>query len=297
MYYLIRPIAITDAALQAHSLPEADHPEWLAATSYSLGQRVMRANTHRVYENLTAGASASLPEATPSRWLDLGPTNRWAAFDRAVGTATTATGQLSFTLAPGNRFDSLALLDVLATSATVTVTSGGSVIFTRTTQLTRSVEPIVDYLSYWQAEFMSTKTLLINDIAPFYANALITITLTGAAISLGTCVVGRQFVVGETRRGLSAGISDYSRKEVDQFGVADFQEGAFSKRLEAAVLCPNSRVDAVFDMLTSYRATPIVCVAARGYSSTVTYGMPKTWGTVFEYAQDSLINLYIEGLT
>ena len=46
---LIEPFKITDAKLTAHSVPENDHPVWSAATSYAIGNRVIRAQTHRIY--------------------------------------------------------------------------------------------------------------------------------------------------------------------------------------------------------------------------------------------------------
>ena len=35
----IRPTAINDARLTSSTVPEADHPAWDAATSYTVGQR------------------------------------------------------------------------------------------------------------------------------------------------------------------------------------------------------------------------------------------------------------------
>lgn len=44
-------------------------------------------STHRKYEALAASSGVS-PSTDPAKWLDLGPTNRWAMFDARVGAAT-----------------------------------------------------------------------------------------------------------------------------------------------------------------------------------------------------------------
>ena len=74
--YILKPIDYTFAQVTANTaLPESDFPAWAAATSYTVGTKVIRATTHRIYQSLIAGVDATLPENAPSRWLDVGPTN------------------------------------------------------------------------------------------------------------------------------------------------------------------------------------------------------------------------------
>ena len=103
---VVAPLTITDAVLISSSASETDYAAWNAGTSYTLGQRVIRTTTHKVYENLIAGTNANLPENDSTRWLDCGATNRWKMFDAKVGTSTVLPSPLTWTLAPG-RVDSL----------------------------------------------------------------------------------------------------------------------------------------------------------------------------------------------
>jgi len=74
---LIRPTALTDAMLTSSTAPENDYPVWAAATVYAVGARVILTSTHRKYEALAASTGVN-PATDPTKWLDLGPTNRWA---------------------------------------------------------------------------------------------------------------------------------------------------------------------------------------------------------------------------
>ena len=97
---LIRPTTLTDAMLTSSTAPENDYAVWSSGTAYAVGARVILTSTHRKYEALAASTGVS-PASDPTKWLDLGPTNRWAMFDARVGTATTRTSTLQVVLAPG----------------------------------------------------------------------------------------------------------------------------------------------------------------------------------------------------
>lgn len=288
---------ITDATLLAHSVPEADHPPWAAATAYTVGQRVIRTQTHRIYENAIAGTNATPPEQDPTRWINVGPTNRWAAFDRKVGTRTTATGTLSMTIAPGTRTGALALLDVQATSGTVVMVVGGETVYSRAFTLTTPVEPIVDYFTYWQAEFAQKRALVLMDLPTVYSTGQITITLTGGAIELGTLVLGKLFYIGQLLRGMGLDIDDYSIKNKDSFGHIDFLEGDYSQRMDASVKCDNARLSAIFRELANVRATPVIVVGTETIEPSIVYGLIAKWKLLVPYKDHSIANINVEGLT
>ncbi len=296
---LIRPITITDARLTSASAPEADYAAWAAGTAYTVGQRRIRVSTHGIYECLVAHTSVSgtPPESNPTQWLYVQPTNRWACFDTSISTVTTATGSLSYTITPGVRFGALALVGVQAGSVTVTVTQGGTTIYTATRTLTQTVSPIVDYLTYWLAEFQSKTVLLLDDLPSQYSGAVLTVTLTGSAIQLGALVIGQPFDIGRTQRGFGAGITDYSKKDVDSFGNTTFVKRAYSKQMQATLVCSNTSIDSVARLLSALRATPLMFYAESGLELSTAFGYTKDWRTVIEYANYAIVNLTVEGLT
>ena len=115
---LIRPTALSDAMLTSSSATENDYAVWSSGTAYGVGARVILTSTHRKYEALAASSGVN-PSSDPAKWLDLGPTNRWAMFDARVGTATSRAGSLQVVLAPGAA-DGIALIDTEAETASVT---------------------------------------------------------------------------------------------------------------------------------------------------------------------------------
>jgi hypothetical protein len=120
---LLQPVAITGTALVSSSVAETEHAEWSAGTTYPARARVIRAATHRVYESADAANLGNDPAGTGGKWVDIGPTKRWAMFDQALGTATTSNAPIEITLQPGTEITSLAVLDTNA--ATVRVRAPG----------------------------------------------------------------------------------------------------------------------------------------------------------------------------
>lgn len=294
----IRPVPMTDARLLSSTVAETDHPAWLAGSTYAVGAKVIRTQTHRIYECLVAGPSATPPESDPARWLDLAPTNRWAAFDNAVGTiCTSAGGSLVMAIAPGQRVDSVALLDVVCESATVRVFNGTELVDERSADLLSVVEPIIDYYTYWQAEFFVKGTAIFTGLPVAAVPSRVEIELAGAAPKIGTCIVGNAFAVGDTRWGVGLGLDDYSLKNKDAYGVLTVLERASSSRLDASVECLNVRRDAIVRALTAVRAVPVVWMAGDVYDTDVVYGFAKSWRFTLEYPQYSVLNIEIEGLT
>lgn len=108
---LLRPFAVTDANLTSN-VAETDASEYASTATYAAGATAMwtvgTGATHHVYESIVSGNVGNALTDT-SKWLDLGPTNRFAMFDQKNGTSTTnATIDVSVDVT--GRADGLALL-------------------------------------------------------------------------------------------------------------------------------------------------------------------------------------------
>src|SRR3990170_7159070 len=121
---VIPPLTITDARLISSTVSEPDagspstEPVYNAGTTYGLGDIAISTTTHLKYESLAAGNIGNALTDT-TKWLELGPTNKWAMFDLLRSTATSAAASLSVVIAPGTRIDSLALLGLVGDTVTV----------------------------------------------------------------------------------------------------------------------------------------------------------------------------------
>ena len=295
---LIRPTTLTDAMLTSSTAPETDYPAWSSVTAYTVGARVIMAATHRRYEALAANTNVS-PSTDPTKWLDLGPTNRWAMFDARVGTATSRTGSLQVGLAPG-AIDALALIDTEAESATVTLTASGVQVYSRSQTFNVGGVAIDNWFS-WFFEPLGQKTSMLFLDVPVYAAGQLSVTLTrdnpADSVSCGTLLVGRQLSLGDTEHGADIGIIDYSRKETDQFGVTSVVERAFAKRMTAKVVLATDAIDDIHRSLAALRATPVLWIGSESFESLTVYGFYKEFSIDIAYPTVSYCSLTIEGLT
>jgi hypothetical protein len=267
---LLQPATITDAALVSSNVPETDYTPWGSGTSYALGARVIKADTHRIYESAVAGNVGSDPVAADGKWLDIGPTNRWALFDRALGSTTTAASPIAVTVA-SSPINAVALLDVVGTSVQVQATG------------------------YDKSQAVGAGAMTFLDLPA--GTTRVTVTLSGSGtVSVGTLLVGKLVGLGVTEAAPTAGITDYSRKDVDDFGAVTVVERAWAKRMTAKGLISTAAIDSVFSRIAAVRATPSLWIGQDGYDSLTIYGFFKT----FEIeAGDTVskLSLSIEGLS
>lgn len=278
MKYIL-PVAITDAMLVSHSVPETDHAAWNGATNYATGTRVIRTSTHRIYERLAPGGiTATAPELDPANWVDALPTNRWAMFDRSVGTVTAASGSITVTITPGEKVEGLALLDLDCESVEITCTVLGSTVYSASFEPVLDDLEVTDWYSYFFASILRRQTLVITDIPP-YDGMTITIAVGAAAgsVSCGTLAIGRVYQVGDTLAGVGLTFQDFSVKSTDAFGTTTITQRGCADRMTCRTLLAPGAVDSVYRRLKAIRATPVVWIGAQSIESTVLYG----WGKDF----------------
>lgn len=273
---------------------------WVAATNYATGTQVTRTTTHKVYQRLSpGGVDATLPEtdaalATPTKWVEVKPTNRWSALDTAVETQSANEEFIVFCLHPGTVADAVACLNLDATDVRVVVCDSE---YDQTQSLYE--RDVVDWLTWLFGEFDTKTEAVFFDLPPRSTNYVnVIIRNPGGVAKVGNVVLGRRVSIGATNTGATAGITDYSTKETDAFGNTEVVERSFSKRMTVTVQVPDGRVDATQRILAQYRATPLVYVGAGNlYDALIVYGFFRSFEVVIAYVNYSLCNLEVEGLT
>lgn len=294
---VIRPVTITDASLVSSDVAETDHPAWASGTSYALGANVIRA--HRRWESLVASNLGNDPTTNPDKWLDLGPTNRWAMFDNRVGTQTERATSLTVELQPGS-IDALALIDTDAESATVTMMVGATEVYSGERSFMNAGVPINNWFAYFFEPIGRKTTVFFLDL-PVFPDAITTVEVIGggatATVSVGTLIVGRAADLGEAEHGAGVGIVDYSRKETDIFGVTSVVERSWSKRMTLRTLIQTDQVDATQRLLAGLRATPVLWIGDEELESLIIYGFYKEFSIDLAFPTVSYCSLTVEGLT
>lgn len=272
-FHVVRPIAVTDAMLTATNVTEDDYPAWSAATSYAIGAHVISPATHRIYESLTAGNTGHDPSDV-SNWLDIGPTNRWAMFDEALGTATERFDAVTVTLQAPASVDALAVLDLAATS--VRVQAPGY-------DVTRALTSTETGASFLDLEVVAGQS--------------ITVTITGAGlVSVGTLVFGSLSPLGVTQAAPTVGINDYSQKTTDDFGNTTPVERAWAKRMTVSALVGTPSADELVRRMAAFRARPCLWIADDGFECLSIYGFYRDFSLeLHEGVSTSTVT--IEGLS
>lgn len=297
---VVRPIEVTPAMLVSSSVPETDHPEWAAGTTYATGQRVIVLATHKVYQSTADGNVGNDPTAPVSiKWVEVGSTNRWKAFDKSVSTQVKQATSISYRIKPGSAITSVNLLNLTgATSARVRVVAPGEVtVYDKTVALART--PVETGWWAWFFGDRRTPTQVLLQDLPSYPTADILIDIEGTAdLGVGVIILGqlRRFSLG-VKMGARVGIQDYSTKSRNDFGDVIVVERAFAKRANFSMLLTAGEVDALHLFLSGVRATPCLWIATQRYESTTVYGFYKNFDIVISYAMYYDCDLELEGLT
>lgn len=297
---VILPVTMTDAMLVSSTEPETDHAAYNAGTTYAAAANVIYA--HRRYESLQASNTGHTPDTSPTWWLDIGPTNRWAMFDQRVNSVTTAAAStLTVEIEPGVIINSLALIECACETARVRFYDETA---TLVYDVTRSLDQttVGDWLAYLTNEYYWITESVFENIPPI-AGGTIRVDLTSAATSpeptIGNLVFGREYEIGQTLAGATVGITDYSRPTTDEFGVTSLVRRDYSRRMNAPVLVQNDYLRRVYQLLASLRATPCVWVGADNLdrlTPMLVYGYYKDWSVDIAYASHSMCSLEIEGM-
>jgi hypothetical protein len=292
---VIKPITFAPAMLISSTAVETA-PAWVAGTTYAKGA-VVDFGLH-LYESLVNNNLGNNPSTAATFWLQIGPDNTHAMFDDSVSTQTKATGSLSVVLAP-NIVNSLALINMAGTTATVTVTdgAGGPEVFSRSFNLDGTI--LADWYQYFFEPYVQQQEVTVTDLPP-YANARVTVTITGAgAVALGNLVLGTFYVLGEALSKPTLRTDDYSLVTTSEFGTTTLTRRNSSKRADVQLFFERGQMRKVYQILDELRATPCVWITSDRADDTplTVYGIRSGFSIVVEYATHCLANLELKGMT
>lgn len=299
-FTVIKPVPITDAQLISSNIAEpallgdADPAAWNAATNYAVKAQATRTALHKIYQRLVAGVTATAPELDPVNWVYVGTTNRWRMFDLANNTQSSAPDEIVVKLFPNAFADSLVVLNTDAQKIRLTVDNTDY-------DVVQGMESRVvnNWYDYFFTRLEAGRTEFVFEKLPLRLGNVLTLTISRpvAVARIGTVVVGLSKVLGTTKYGVSAGINDYSKKFVDDFGNVSIVPRPFSKRMTAVIVVLAGDVDNVHRFLTLNRQQLLVFVGANNeYSSLIVFGFFRSFDVVINYFTHSECALTAEGL-
>jgi hypothetical protein len=287
----------TSVGLPNQMVEEDATAAWVSGTTYAVNAEVHRVATHRVYRRLIAGAGTTAPESDPTNWRDMRSTTRWAPLVMTEDTELLVAGNLYFSMLAGG-YQGLYFGGVTASSVRIVVVESSGVVRSDETQT----------LPFEYAGWISNKepSLYIDMSGRVYAGDRIDISLIGssspgsslAIAGLRYLMAGFAYDLGETLQGARLGITDFSRRETDEFGTTTFVRRKFAKRLNVDVMLPTADLQRVFDLLTEMRGNVVLWVP--GTSSELAplsfFGWCKDFGLTVAYTRHATCALEIEGV-
>lgn len=255
---VITPIEINDARLTSSTIAESDTGEtaWNAATSYVLGDVVIRTTTHKKYENILAGVDAGVPESTPNRWVEIGSTNRWAMFDTLRNTQSVKASPVTVAITPNSRIDSIGLLSLDADEVEITITNGAETVYSATRSL--SNRDVFDWYGYYFSPFNKTPNVVFFDIPP-YSTTVITLTFTSVSpVKVGAIVLGNQTDLGRAIHGVTSEELNFSRIEREVTGESILLQRRSVPKITIQSLANPIALNTIRDARKNLNAIPAV---------------------------------------
>lgn len=268
-----------------------------SGTTYALGDNVIDNVAHLVYQSLVpSNLGNALSDAT--KWYLVGPTNTWAMFDTLRNTATVTPGTLTVSIAPGERIDSLALLGLAATSATVTMTSGGTTVYTATRNL--NLRYVSNWYDYFFAAFQTRQSLVLFDLPP-YANGNVTVTLenTSGNVECGACVLGMAQDIGSVEYEAESDVLNFSTVNRASDGAATMVPSRNVPKTISSIWLDKQYVNQVRALRDALNGTTAVWAGLdddghQYFESLLILGFYRRFTINLKYLNNAMISLELE---
>ena len=293
---IIRPEIVTDNVLVSSNVPETV-AVYAAGTTYAKLAIVRRESDHGLYESQIDGnVGQSLDD--PTKWLRIGPTNRWAMFDDYNQTQTVFADSIDIALQAAGRVTGMAFLNVDAATIHVKMTDAtAGVIHDETYSLVDNIK-ILNWYDWFFESIVQRTDLYVDDLPVHFASAIdIKISKLGSDAAIGNFIMGQVITLGGTLTGATSGIIDYSRKDADDFGNVNIIERSYRKNGSFEFIFEDRLLDNNQRILTELRATPVVYVGSDRYSAHVYYGFYRNFSFSAEGPCISRGTIEVEGLT
>lgn len=296
------PMAVTGDVLTATNAT-ASEAAWSAVTSYADEVAVRRMKNGQEYRFISqAGSNLNHDPATDDGtwWLEDGVTNPYAMFDGGIFTQTIAADELTVTLQlpPAQIVNAIYFANIRARTLRVVVDDPiDGIVRDQTFDLVSTV----GVSDWWNYFFLPPRRLREKYVTGLgnYAGATITITLSdyGDLVSCGLCLPSFSRRLGGTRFGLQTGIVSYSVKQRDDFGNLVIVPREYAKTADFTIVVEGAFLDAVTEMLTDVRDTPVLFVGDDRYDTMKVFGFFKDFSDDFFSHKLSYLTLSLEGLT
>jgi hypothetical protein len=277
-FRLIRPVPVVGDSvaggpgLVSSSVPITE-PPYSSSATFAKDVVVYDPATYLTYLSLTANnVGKALTDA--SAWGPLNKlVNRKLMFDKVVNSQTTAPEAITVVVNPGELINTLGLLNVFGSRATVTQADSG---YTQTKNLQR--HDVLNWYDFFYEEPIREGDVVFDSIPPYVtSNLTITVESPGGTAAIGCCILGKSRTIGQTAWDLTGGVLSYSTSNTDTFGNVTLVKRDNAKILNFEVYIPTGFESEVYRLLRQYTDVELMIIGAEDYSMTYAYGFLGQW--------------------
>lgn len=295
---VVVPTVITPDMVVANTLAE-QHPTWTASSTYGDGDRVVSGRS--VYESVQAGNTGNDPAADllGAYWVRVGASNQWAIFDGEVSLPSEANGGFSVTLdaGPFGVVGLMGMSDISEVRVLILRNSDGVVLHDRAYDLLADgIDTPYEFFYTWPRPYLSERAFV--DLPTAY-DARVTLTFAGGAdMRLGEIVLGTPNELGDTIKGVSLGLADYSLQERDRWGRLTLRRGHYARTPTIPFVFKPERLNKVHGLLRRLRGRACLYIPSTypGLESTVLLGIYTRMRIDLQTSAIYYASLDLEGL-
>ncbi len=296
--YILNPVDITPAMVTSTNVPVNDFAAWNSATSYTVGTKVIRTTTNKIYRNQIAGINATLPENDSARWADEGYVNAYKIIDSLSSSQTSQVNNIIFTVNPGQRISSLAFINLVGEELRILATdNGATTIYDKTITLDSS--QVISYYDWFFEPFVQKPDHVELDFPETISNPVITITLSGSGtVKMGRFACAKAYEIGELQFGAGISIKDYSVKTTDVNNVVSLTKKDNVKLMSFKLEIGQSETNRINKLLRQLLSIPCVFVgvSSETYEYTIAHGFFQNFRVVLSFPTLNYCELDIEEL-
>lgn len=299
---VVKPLAINDTNFVSN-VPDpdsglSDPPAWVSG-SYVVGnlRTYDDGDTHSIYECVAPISGNNPPPANPASWIYVSPVNAHKMFDTSNTTQTIYPSVIDVTVTPGTIVNRLALFNLSAIDVQVTVTDPVYGVVMNENFDLRTHSSGIGWYAYLFSSFRTKRDLVVT--LPAYKNAEIRVQINSSSnAACGTMILGKSTFIGNgIFYGAKTGRTDYSKKELNQFGEYDFVRRANSKKASFTMFIDKAQEDYAQDYLADLSGTPALYIGHSERASTAVFGFYDDFENTIQYEEQSVFTLSIKGLT
>lgn len=291
---LMFPIA---TVITSSNVAESLYPTYNIGTSYSVGTNVYLPSNYGEYQALTANTGKD-PSLNPSDWKFLGTANKYKMFDQFLNTQTIKTPIIEVDVVAYGA-NGLYLGNIDATEVTINVVDNDSLSTIETAYYTM-YRDILDWQDYFYGSWLEEKNdAIMYERTTLSRNISFVVTMGNGAnnAKCGIFFAGMIKTSGNTKWGVKIGALDYSTVVSDtSSGATYLARGNYAKKMDIDIFARTGSAKAVFNMLVSARALPIVFIGGGAYELLNVYGYIRNFDELVAGPVETVINAEIIGL-